>query len=74
MSEPKDLVVVNEQLRKSNRRWKTVALAACSALVLMAILSLVAAQRARRQAEAAVRAQHDAAMRFRMAAGAGLLR
>ena len=56
MSEPKDLVVVNEQLRKSNRRWKTVALAACSALVLMAILSLVAAEKARRQAEAAVRA------------------
>ena len=74
MTEPKDLVVVNEQLRKSNRRWKRVALAACSALVLMTILSLVAAEKARRQAEAAVRAQHEAAMRVRMAAGAGLPR
>jgi hypothetical protein len=74
MSEPKDLLLVNEQLRRSNRRWKTVALAACSALVLMVILSLFAAEKARRQTEAAVRAQYDAAVRVRMAAEAGLRR
>jgi hypothetical protein len=74
MSEPKDLVLVNEQLRRSNRRWKTVALAACSALVLMAILSLFAAEKARRQAEAAALAEHAAAVRARMAAEAGLRR
>ena len=70
MSEPKDLVVVNEQLRKSNRRWKRIALAACSALVLMAILSLVAAEKARRQAEEAMRARHEAAVRSLMVEGA----
>ena len=29
MTEPKDLLVIVEQLRRSNRRWKAVALAAC---------------------------------------------
>ena len=28
MTEPKDLLLVNEQLRRSNCRWKTLALAA----------------------------------------------
>ena len=27
MTEPKDLLLVNEQLRRSNRRWKALALA-----------------------------------------------
>jgi hypothetical protein len=28
VTEPKELLLVNEQLRRSNRRWKTLALAA----------------------------------------------
>ena len=42
MSEPKDLI---EQLRRSNRRWKALALAACSILVLLALLGFVAMSR-----------------------------
>jgi hypothetical protein len=42
MTEPKDLLLVVEQLRWSNRRWKAVALAACSALVLVILLGFVA--------------------------------
>ena len=57
MSEPKDLLLVNEQLRRSNRRWKTLALAACAALILLAFVSVVAATRARIQAEHAMRAE-----------------
>ena len=37
MTEPKDLLIVNEQLRRSKRRWKTLALAACSVLLLMVV-------------------------------------
>jgi hypothetical protein len=46
MSETKELVLANEQLRRSNRRWKTLALAACSALILMAVVGFVAAMTA----------------------------
>jgi hypothetical protein len=60
MSEPKDLVLANEQLRRSNRRWKALALGACAALILIAFLSVMAATRARIQAEAAMRAERDA--------------
>ena len=42
MSEPKDLI---EQLRRSNRRWKALALAACSVLVLAALAGFVAMAR-----------------------------
>jgi hypothetical protein len=60
MSEPKDLLLVIEQLRRSNRRWKALALGACAALLLVAMLSVMAATRARIQAEAAMRAERDA--------------
>ena len=42
MSEPKDLI---EQLRRSNRRWKTLALTACLALLLVGIMGLAAMTR-----------------------------
>jgi hypothetical protein len=35
MSNPRVLI---EQLRRSNRRWKTLALAACAALALAALI------------------------------------
>jgi hypothetical protein len=60
MSEPKDLVLVNEQLRRSNRKWKTLALGACATLILVAIMSVIAATRARIQAEVAMRAEQEA--------------
>src|SRR4051812_3935125 len=37
MTEPKDLLLVVEQLRRSNRRWKALTLAACSLLVLVVL-------------------------------------
>jgi hypothetical protein len=60
MTEPKDVLVVNEQLRSSIRMWRTVALAACAALMLMALLSFVAASRARIQTERALLAETEA--------------
>jgi hypothetical protein len=52
MSEPKDLV---EQLQRSNRRWKTLALAACSVFVLAALLGFLAMYRERMQAQQLMR-------------------
>ena len=63
MSEPKDLLLVIEQLRRSNRRWKTLALTACFALALMVIGSFVGAARQRARAEAAMRAVNAALTR-----------
>jgi F0F1-type ATP synthase epsilon subunit len=60
MTEPKELLLIIEQLRRSNRRWKALALAACAVLVLMAGFSVVAATRARIQAEHAMRAEQVA--------------
>jgi hypothetical protein len=60
MSEPKDLLLVNELLRRSNRRWKALALAACSVLVLAAIFGAVAVGMQRAQAEARLRAANAA--------------
>lgn len=40
MTEPKDLLLINEQLRRSNRRWKALALAACT--VLIAVIGVIA--------------------------------
>jgi hypothetical protein len=57
MHEPKDLLLINEQLRRSNRRWKALALAACAALILLAFVGVAAASRARLQAEHAMRAE-----------------
>ena len=78
MSEPKDLVLINEQLRRSNRRWKTLALAACSALILMAVVSFVAAMNAQmrlnhelRAANAALASAQQARMEAQRAANPG---
>jgi len=43
MTEPKDLLLVNEQLRRAKRRWKALALAACAALILFVVSSFVVA-------------------------------
>ena len=67
VSEEKDLLLVNEQLRRSNRRWKALALAACATLILTAFFSVVGATRARIQAEAAMRAERDARARAEVA-------
>ena len=53
MLEPKDLLLANEHLRRLNRRWKALALTACSALVLVVLLGFVTAYTARMRAEAA---------------------
>jgi hypothetical protein len=60
MSEPKDLLVLVEQLRRSNRFWRALALAACAALLLVAFFGLVTASRAQRQAMEAMRAERQA--------------
>jgi hypothetical protein len=70
MSEPKDLLLVNEQLRRSNRRWKALALVACSALVFVALLGVVAVSWQWMRAEAQMRAANDALVRAEMAARA----
>jgi hypothetical protein len=56
-TEPKDRLLVVEQLRRSNRRWKALALAACAVLALVVCFSIVAATRARIQTEHAMRAE-----------------
>jgi hypothetical protein len=55
MTEPKDLLLINEQLRRSNHRWKTLALAACLALVLTALVGFAAISARERRVEAAMR-------------------
>jgi hypothetical protein len=70
VTEPKDLLLVNEQLRRSNRRWKTLALAACAVLVLMAIGSFVVGSMARIHAERERRAAAEARARAEVAAAA----
>jgi membrane-anchored protein YejM (alkaline phosphatase superfamily) len=53
MTEPKDLLIVNEQLRRSNRRWKALALAACAVLILAVLFGVANVERERVRAEAA---------------------
>jgi hypothetical protein len=60
MTEPKDLLLAIEQLRRSNRRWKTLALAACCALILMALVSFVAATTAQMRLNHELRAVNAA--------------
>jgi hypothetical protein len=78
MSEPKDLVLVNEQLRRANRCWKALALAACSVLVLVLLLGFVAVYtaqvRANRQlmaANTALASAHQARVEAQRAANPG---
>ena len=54
-TEPKDLLLVVEQLRRSNRRWRALALAACAVLLLVAIFGVMRAEAERMRAEAAMR-------------------
>ena len=78
MTEPKDLLLVNEQLRRSNRRWKALALTACAALVLVLLLGFVAvytaqvrANRELRAANAALARAHQARVDTQRAANPG---
>jgi hypothetical protein len=78
MTEPKDLLLINEQLRRSNRFWKTLALVACAALVFVLFLGFVAAytaqERANRElmrANAALAEAHQARVDAQRAANPG---
>ena len=51
-TEPKDLLLVVEQLRRSNRRWKSLALVACALLLFVALFSVLKADAERMRAEA----------------------
>ncbi|QEH39197.1 hypothetical protein OJF2_78090 [Aquisphaera giovannonii] len=55
MTEPKDLVLINDELRRANRRWKLVALTSLAALVLVALFGVMRAEQHRRRAEAELR-------------------
>jgi hypothetical protein len=52
MTEPKDLLLLVEQLRRSNRRWRVLALAACAVVILVALFGVMMAQAQRMRAEA----------------------
>jgi hypothetical protein len=78
MTEPKDLLHINEQLRRSNRFWKALALAACAALVFVLFLGFVAAYTAQvrsnrklMRANAALAAAHQARAEAQRAANPG---
>jgi hypothetical protein len=60
MLEPKDLLLANEHLRRSNRRWKMLALAACAALILMVGGGFVAMTWQQARANAQLRAANAA--------------
>jgi hypothetical protein len=66
MSDPEALI---EQLRRSNRRWKALALAACGGLVLVLLFQFVMVSRERMQAEAAMRRLSEALARANLDAG-----
>ena len=61
MLEPKDLLLANEHLRWSNRRWKALALAECTLLLLVMLFGFVTAYTARMRAEAAPQDKAEAA-------------
>ena len=63
MTEPKDLLLLVEQLRRSNRRWKALASAACLALILLVVSGLFLAARLRVKAERLARAADAAVAR-----------
>jgi hypothetical protein len=71
MTEPKDLLLVIEQLRRSNRRWKTLARAACAALLLMVVGGFVAATWQQARANAQLRAANEALARANAARNQG---
>ena len=55
MTEPKDLLLVNEQLRRSIRRWRVLALSTWALLLVVALFGVMRAERQRMRAEAAMR-------------------
>jgi hypothetical protein len=71
MSESKDLLLVIEQLQRSNRRWKRLALAACSVLVILVLIGFVSFEWQRMRLEAQRRAANEALFQAQMAAQAG---
>jgi hypothetical protein len=71
MSEQWDLI---EQLRRSNRRWKALALAACSILVLVAVAGFVAMSRQQMLSKELMRAMEQAAANAHHAANSGQAR
>jgi hypothetical protein len=60
MSEPKDLLFVIEQLRRSNRRWKTLALAARAVMAFVLLLGFAAVYTAQMRASRELRAANAA--------------
>jgi hypothetical protein len=68
MSEPNDLI---EQLRRSNRRWRALALTACSVLVLAALVGFVAMSREQMRTQQVMRELADAAANAQQAANSG---
>jgi hypothetical protein len=60
MTEPKDLLLVNEQLRRSNRRWKT----ACFALIILVVSVLLLESRLRVKARAVLQMKEAAHAAF----------
>jgi hypothetical protein len=71
MPDPNDLPIIIEQLRRSNRRWKALALAACSVLILATLLTFAGIAMQRMRAETQLRAANEALMQARMAASQG---
>ena len=55
MTEPKDLLRVVKQLRRSNRFWKGLALAACALVIFVALFGVMRTEAERMRAEAALR-------------------
>lgn len=64
MSEPKDLLLANEYLRRSRRRWKALALAACSVLVIAVLLGSAAVYTAQMRADQEMRRANAAVRRL----------
>ena len=63
MTEPKDLLLINEQLRQSNHRWKALALASCLALIVLLVGGLFLTARLRMKAERLAQARDAAVAR-----------
>jgi hypothetical protein len=78
MSESKDLLLANEYLRRSKRRWKALALAACAALLFVTLFGFLAMTkgrmrfvRQRRQVIQALAREHQARVVAQRAASPG---
>jgi len=67
MTESKDLLLIHEQLRRSNRRWKALALTACAVLAFVSLLGFVAVYAAQVRANRELRAANAALARAHQA-------